>query len=451
MDDSYYNLLDEQLFNEALSFAEKIFPYQKSITGEGIDHAFEDLGNEIDCNIYEFKTGSKILDWEVPHSWKCKSFSIKNLDTNEIIASLDSSLRVASHSDAFCGEILGKELKKNVLTSSKVPNSISHGYIYYSEGWAVSLTKDEYDQIDDFALYRINLDCEFYNGSLKVGEAIKEGASLTEILFLSHICHPAQFNDGLVGVMANVYLYKWLSEHYKNTTHTYKFLFMPETIGSHAYCSDHNNYKNASMALFTEMTALDAPLHIQMSENEKDMINIYLKLTDKKMKSNARFSKFLSVIRNDEKVFGSPGIDIPSASLTRALGREYDDHPYQNYHTSNDNFENAELIKLKETLLFLQTFIVIADSDKIATRNFSGIPMLSKHGLFYDPSTHRDMYDLQEKLVWELKNPKSISKIAFDLQANFFDILDILSKWEEKGLVSFSLINFKKGNKNKNE
>ena len=77
--------------------------------------------------------------------------------------------------------------------------------------------------------------------------------------------------------------------------------------------------------------------------------------------------------------------------------------------------------------------------------------MLSKHGLFYDPSTHRDMYDLQEKLVWELKNPKSISKIAFDLQANFFDILDILSKWEEKGLVSFSLINFKKGNKNKNE
>ena len=74
MDDSYYNLLDEQLFNEALSFAEKIFPYQKSVTGEGIDHAFEDLGNEIDCNIYEFKTGSKILDWEVPHSWKCESF-----------------------------------------------------------------------------------------------------------------------------------------------------------------------------------------------------------------------------------------------------------------------------------------------------------------------------------------------------------------------------------------
>ena len=29
MDDSYYNLLDEQLFNEALSFAEKIFLIKK--------------------------------------------------------------------------------------------------------------------------------------------------------------------------------------------------------------------------------------------------------------------------------------------------------------------------------------------------------------------------------------------------------------------------------------
>lgn len=438
--------IDDTLFNNALSFAKKIFPYHKSITGEGIDLAFEDLKNEIDAKIFNYSNNTEILDWKVPDSWKCNKLSIKDVKNNVTLVSLDHPLRVASHSNSFKGELKGYELKENVALSNKVPTALSHQYIYYKSGWRISLTKDEYDQIDDSALYRINLDCEFYNGSLKVGEAIKEGASLTEILFLSHICHPAQFNDGLVGVMANVYLYKWLNKHYKNTTHTYKFLFMPETIGSHAYCSDHNNYKNASMALFTEMTALDAPLHVQMSENEKDMINIYLKLTDKKMKSNARFSKFLSVIRNDEKVFGSPGIDIPSASLTRALGREYDDHPYQNYHTSDDNFENAELVKLKETLLFLQTFIVIVDSDKIATRSFSGIPMLSKHGLFYDPSTHRDMYDLQEKLVWELKNPKSISKIAFDLQANFFDILDILNKWEEKGLVSFSPLNFKKGN-----
>ena len=42
------------------------------------------------------------------------------------------------------------------------------------------------------------------------------------------------------------------------------------------------------------------------------------------------------------------------------------------------------------------------------------------------------MYDLQEKLVWQLKDPKPISKIAIDLHANYFDILDILTKWERK-------------------
>ena len=35
------------------------------------------------------------------------------------------------------------------------------------------------------------------------------------------------------------------------------------------------------MSIFTEMFALDAPLHIQMSENEDDLVNLYLKLAAK--------------------------------------------------------------------------------------------------------------------------------------------------------------------------
>tara|TARA_B100000242_G_C43055424_1_gene493878 strand:- start:7240 stop:8598 length:1359 start_codon:yes stop_codon:yes gene_type:complete len=446
MDDSYYNLLDEQLFNEALSFAEKIFPYQKSVTGEGIDHAFEDLGNEIDCNIYEFKTGSKILDWEVPHSWKCESFSIKNLDTNEIIASLDSPLRVASHSDAFCGEILGKELKKNVLTSSKVPNSISHGYIYYSEGWAVSLTKDELSKIYDDTKYLVEINSETYNGSLKVAEHIHNGSSKFEMFFLSHLCHPAQFNDGLVGVLVNVYLAKWLKKYSKTNFYNYKFLFLPETIGSHAYCSIKDNFKNGVMSIFTEMLALDAPLHIQMSENEDDLVNLYLKLAAKTNSYRARFSPYLSVIRNDEKVFGAPGIDIPSASVTRALGREYQNHPYMNYHTSEDNIANSDLESLKKAICFLQVFISIIEKDVIVERQFDGLPMLSKHDLFFSPKTHRDLYDLQEKIVWQLRKPKLISEIARDLNANFFDILILLTSWKEKNLVKFMNLSWEKRN-----
>lgn len=431
------NLIDEDLFETSLAFAKKIFPYHKSVTGEGIDNAFKDLKEEIGCDVHEFKTGTEILGWQVPKSWKCSSLSIKNLDNGDIIATLDHPLRVASHSDAVKKKMIGAELKKNIALSAKVPDSLSHQYIYYSDGWRISLTEKEFAKIDDSSFYFVDLQSEVYDGSLKVAELIKKGSSPLEMFFLSHICHPAQFNDGLVGVMANVYLSKWIDRNIEDNFFTYKFLSLPETIGSHAYCSLDGVYKNGVMALFTEMTALDSPLHIQMSENESDLINIYLRLAAVSTNYESKFSPFLSVIRNDEKVFGAPGIELPSASVTRALGRDYENHPYLNYHTSEDTIENANIEMLKEALIYLQHFIQIMELDRVVHRNFTGIPMLSRNNLFFNPDTHREMYDLQEQLVWQLKKPKSISKIAVDLDSNFFDILDLLTKWEEQKLVKF--------------
>ena len=439
MNEKLNNVLDQDLFEQALDFAQKIFPYHKSVTGDGIDMAFENLKGEIGCRILEYPTGTQILDWQVPKSWKCKSLSITDLTNDETLVTLDHPLRVASHSNSFKGKMLGNALKLKVATSSKVPNSLSHQYIYYVDGWSISMTQDEYDKIDDSHNYLVELKSEMYEGSLKVGELVLNG-STPEMLFLSHMCHPAQFNDGLVGVLVNVYLAKWLNKYSENRTYTYKFLFMPETIGSHAYCSNKDNFKNSVMAVFTEMLALDAPLHIQMSESEDDLVNVYLRLAAKSSAYMARFSPYLGVIRNDEKVFGAPGIEVPSASVTRALGREYSDHPYTCYHTSEDNVENSNIEGLKEALSYLQVFISIMEEDRLVERQFDGIPMLSRHDLFFNPQTHRNMYDLQEKMVWQLKRPKAISRIAEDLDADFFDILDLLSRWEAKKLVKFTHI-----------
>ncbi|MDC0953298.1 DUF4910 domain-containing protein [Porticoccaceae bacterium] len=439
MSSTLTSTLDESIFEEALSFAQKIFPYHKSVTGEGIDLAFEELKKEIGCLIHEYPTGELLLDWQIPKSWKCKGLSIKNLSNNQTLATLDHPLRVASHSDSFRGEMLGSELKLKITTSAKVPHALSHQYIYYTDGWSISLTQDEYDAIEDSCNYLVDLESEMYDGTLKVAELAIKGCR-PEMLFLSHMCHPAQFNDGLVGVLVNVYLIKWLNRYAHGLSYTYKFLFMPETIGSHAYCSSKVNYENSVMAVFTEMLALDAPLHIQMSESEDDLVNVYLKLAAKSSGDIARFSPYLGVIRNDEKVFGAPGIEVPSASVTRALGREYEDHPYVTYHTSEDNVENSDLDRLKEALSYLQVFILIMEKDCLVERQFDGIPMLSRHGLFFNPQTHRNMYDLQEKMVWQLKRPKTISRIAVDLGADFFEILDLLSRWEEKNIVKFTSI-----------
>ena len=68
------NMIDESILRNRLVL-QKIFPYHKSVTGDGIDSAFDDLKQETNCNIYEFKTGTDILGWEVPKSWNVINYA----------------------------------------------------------------------------------------------------------------------------------------------------------------------------------------------------------------------------------------------------------------------------------------------------------------------------------------------------------------------------------------
>ena len=435
---NFENYDREESFARAAEIAQQIFPLHRSIAGEGIDQAFKILEEQIGCDVYEFASFIDILSWTVPQSWRCNGVSVKHVKSGVVLFAFNTPLRIASHSNAFKGILLGRELKLH-CKFLKNPHAIMHQYLYYNDEWSISLTEAEYNAINDEDEYHVHVDTEHYDGSLKVGEKIHQGDLNVEIAFLSHLCHPAQFNDGLVGVLLNIYLYFLLRK--QKTRYSYKFLFMPETIGSIAYCSDSKNITNIKSAIFTEMIALDQPLHIQESAGKKDVINGYLKLADRELGLNARFSPFLSVIRNDEKVFNSPGIDIPAASVTRALGREYSGHPYKTYHTHLDDIDSANIEKLKESLEFIEVFVKIVEADKIVKRQFTGIPMLSKVGLFFDPALERDKYDLSERLVWLLGKPTSIADIALQTDYKFSEINEIISSWEAAGLVKLEEAN----------
>ena len=430
--------IDESLFDTALVFAKKIFGLQKSVTGKGINTAFEVLNDSINCKIIDFPSNSNILDWRVPLEWECDDAFILDIEKNKKIAGFDHPLRVASHSCFVDKIILGKKLKNNLRYSFNSPNALTHNYLYYVEDWLFSVTQKEYNLIEDDKEYHIYINSKKTLGSLKVAEATIPGLTKKTIFFLSHICHPAQFNDGLVGVMLNFYLYKFLESQKTDHHYTYKFLFMPETIGSIAYCSDQNRLKNIEFALFTEMIALKQTLHIQQSLNNEDRVNKIISEALDHMQIKAKFSPFLKVIRNDEKVFNSPGIDIPSASITRALGPGKPNHPFHGYHTNMDTIENADLNQLKEVISLYKTIININENDFKVKRNFIGIPMLSKHNLFIDPAVDRDMYNKLEQLTWLTNDNLRVSEISKKLELDFFKTLSILESWAQADLVSLS-------------
>ena len=118
------------------------------------------------------------------------------------------------------------------------------------------------------------------------------------------------------------------------------------------------------------------------------------------------------------KSFWSSWYRIPSMK-TRALGRDFKITHIKL--SSSEDIENANIEMLKEAIVFTN-FLTIIESDKITHRKFTGIPMLSRHDLFYNPISHREMYDLQEKLVWQLKALNQYQSYN-DLHANYLIFL----------------------------
>ena len=66
------------------------------------------------------------------------------------------------------------------------------------------------------------------------GEAEIKGKLKQEIFFSSYICHPSMANNELSGPVINTALINYING-LKNRKYSYRFVFVPETIGSIAY------------------------------------------------------------------------------------------------------------------------------------------------------------------------------------------------------------------------
>ena len=73
-----------------------------------------------------------------------------------------------------------------------------------------------------------------YKGKLNIGEFYLRGDSKKEIFFSTYICHPSMANNELSGpVLANA-LINYIKK-IKKRKFSYRFVFLPETIGAITY------------------------------------------------------------------------------------------------------------------------------------------------------------------------------------------------------------------------
>ena len=121
----------------------------------------------------------------------------------------------------------------------KKPNAVPYVTSYYEKNWGFCMSFNDLKKLKE-KYYFININSKFKKGSMSVGEIILPGKSSKQILISTYICHPSMANNELSGPCLSIYLSKWIMK--KKRKYTYRFVFLPETIGAITYIK--KNYKD---------------------------------------------------------------------------------------------------------------------------------------------------------------------------------------------------------------
>ena len=118
---------------EMYKWAEDLFPICRSIAGPG---NLETLGyiKKIIPNleIYGYKSGTNVYDWEIPKEWHIHAAWIKDEDGNEIINFEDHNLHVLNYSQSVDDLITHDELDRHLFSIPEKENAIPYVTSYYS-------------------------------------------------------------------------------------------------------------------------------------------------------------------------------------------------------------------------------------------------------------------------------------------------------------------------------
>ena len=91
-------------------------------------------------------------------------------------------------------------------------------------------------KLDKSSTYKVFIDSDFNdNGNLTYGELLIKGEVEEEIFLSSYICHPQMVNNELSGPAVLTGIAEFLKN--KSNYYSYRFVLIPETIGSIVYLS----------------------------------------------------------------------------------------------------------------------------------------------------------------------------------------------------------------------
>lgn len=406
----------------------------RDIVSDGYDAALEALATQLPMTIHEYPSGESAWSWIIPEAWTCHEAWLETLDGQRLFSYADNPLHVVSYSLPFEGEVSRDVLMAHLHVHPTIPEAIPFIFKYYERDWGLCTSRAMRETLTD-ERYRVVIRTSFRYGTLKVGEVVARGRSDDCIVLCAHLCHPGMVNDDLSGVVVGMDVMRRLLAR-RDLRYTYRYLIVPETIGSLAYLS-HNEALIPHMkgGLFLEMLGLDQPLALQRSfAGDTHIDRVFSRVLEARDPANWT-GAFRTIIGNDERQFNAPGVRVPMLSLSRVRRPSDPEWPYREYHSSYDTPAVTSVARLEEARDTVLAMLEALERSVVPVNAFRGEVFCSRYGIHIDaytnPEGHRALFDI----MYLIDGTRSVEDIARECGIPEAAVRGTLDELARHGLV----------------
>ena len=377
------------------ALAADLYPICRSITGQGVRETLRRLQARIPLVLHEVPTGTRVFDWTVPREWNVTDAFVKNAAGERVIDFQESNLHVLGYSTPVRARMTLAELKPHLITLPEQPDAIPYRTSYYTENWGfclahrqlLDLTEDSYD---------VCIDSELVDGHLTYGELYLEGESQDEVLISAHVCHPSLANDNLSGITVATFLAQQLQAATRR--HSYRFLFIPGTIGSITWLAlNEARLSRIKHGLVLANVGDAGPLTYKKSRQAQAEVDRAAMNVLPRMGPGSDVREFLPY-GYDERQFCSPGINLPVGCLSRTPHSEFPE-----YHTSKDDLTFLRPASLTNSLECCLAMVRVLEGNRVyVNQNPKCEPQLGRRGLYRGFGGSIDARARELALLWVL-------------------------------------------------
>jgi len=355
--------------------AAELYPICRSITGAGLRETLDRIGRHVPLERHSLPSGTRVFDWTIPPEWNIRGAWIRGPHGERVVDFADHNLHVVSYSEPVRARMSLDSLRPHLHSLPERPRWIPYRTSYYQRSWGFCLEHERAARLPD-GEYEVCIDASLEDGLLDWAELVLPGETPEEVLFSCHACHPSLANDNLSSLAVATSLARLLPRARRRFT--YRFLFVPGTIGAIAWLS-----QNAERALRIRhgmvLACLGDPGPFTWKRSRRGDHAIDRAVEFALARSGRKWeARPFTPYGYDERQYGSPGFDLPVGRLTRTPNGEYPE-----YHTSADDLSLIGPEALVDSLDMLLRILEIVEGDRRYqnTQPFCE-PQLGRRGLY---------------------------------------------------------------------